>query len=148
MNEDKHPLKFRKAERLRHRSIIESVFDGGDTIYAYPLRITWIAISPEQLEQKFRNEPPNDIDALQVMITIPKRKLKHAVDRVAMRRRVREAYRLARLPLKKLVIENDNIRSLAISFIFIADKKTSYKKINKAVETLLEKLAEKVCEIK
>ncbi len=45
-------------------------------------------------------DAPADVGALQMLVTVPKKKRRRAVDRVLMRRRIREAYRINRRPLR------------------------------------------------
>ena len=138
--EPSHPLRFRKPERLRLRSLVEAVFREGDSLYAYPLRLSFLPQDAAELDGRFRNGAPRGIDTLQVMVTVPKRKLRHAVDRVLMRRRIREAYRLHRLALKERLEADPQLRTLSISIIYIADRTLPYPKVEKALLTLLRKL--------
>jgi ribonuclease P protein component len=79
---------------------------------------------------------------LQFMITVPKKKRKHAVDRVLMRRRIREAFRLHRHILDPLLQANPQWRTLSIAFIYIAPKNVSYAKTARAMEKLLNAIIE------
>ena len=69
----------------------------------------------------------------QFLISIPKKKLRHAVDRVQMRRRVREAYRLNRH-----LIPSD--LPLDIAFIYIPTTLTPYADIEKSVIRILTRI--------
>ncbi len=97
---------------------------------AYPLRAVW----RERPDDTGRNPGAAPV---QFLISIPKRRLKHAVDRVTMRRRVREAYRLARPGMEAAIGE----RRYDLSFIYVADKLLPYKRIERAVGRLLDTLA-------
>lgn len=81
---------------------------------------------------------------MQVMVTIPKKKRKHAVDRVQMRRRTREAYRLNRIYLRSLIEINPHIKTLSISLIYIHDKNLPYLIVEDKMKTLLDKLITKI----
>lgn len=140
--EPSHPLRFRKPERLRLRSLVEAVFSEGSSLYVYPLRLSFLPQDAGELDARFRNGAPRGIDSLQVMITVPKRKLRHAVDRVLMRRRIREAYRLHRLALKERLEADPQLRTLSMSIVYIADRTLPYPKVEKALLTLLSKLGE------
>ncbi|MBO4964848.1 MAG: ribonuclease P protein component [Muribaculaceae bacterium] len=137
-------LTLRKGEKLRHKALIDTLFSEGKTLYSYPLRVTWRTLSPERLSGSFRAKIPNAIGSLQMMITVPKKRRRHAVDRVLMRRRIREAYRLNRLPLKHLVEDNHEIRTLSLIFIYIGDKNEDSQLVNKKMRKLLDKIAETV----
>lgn len=67
-------LTLRKGEKLRHRSLVEGLFREGNTIYEYPLRLTWRKLSENELEGTFRSHVPERIDSLQMLITVPKKK--------------------------------------------------------------------------
>lgn len=69
------------------------------------------------------------------VISVPKRRLRHAVDRVTMRRRIREAYRLCRL--NYLPAEDARID---LALIYVADRLTCYESIEKAVQKLLSQV--------
>lgn len=130
---------LRKGERLRHRTLVNDLYEEGESLYAYPLRLQWRRVSADRIAQSFRGSIPRGIDRVQMMITVPKRRQRHAVDRVQMRRRVREAYRLNRHPLLEAAMNSHNA-TISLAFIYISDKKCSYHKIEKAMRALLEKL--------
>ena len=85
MNELPAPRKytFPKEEHLCSKKRIEQLFNRkNSSLGVYPLRLTWVA-APART-----TAPP------QVLITVPKRAFKRAVDRNRLKRLVREAYRL------------------------------------------------------
>jgi ribonuclease P protein component len=137
-------LTLRKGEKLRHRSLIEPLFKEGETIYEFPLRLTWRALDDAELKQSFRNEVPERIDSLQMLITVPKKKRRHAVDRVLMRRRIREAYRLNRLPLKADVEAESDIATLGMAIIYLADKNLPYSTIEQKIKLLLKRVGSRL----
>lgn len=137
-------LTFRKAERMRHKSLVDGVFESGITLYEWPLRLTFRTLTPRQLEDSFRHEVPGGIAPLQLMVTIPKRKLHHAVERVRMRRLIKEAYRLQRLPLKQTVAARDDIRTMSIAVVYMAPKLCDMQTISAKMGLLLKKLIAKI----
>ena len=143
--QDAPRLTLRKADRLRHRTLVNGLYDGGNSLYSYPLRMQWRALSREELEASFRGEIPKGIAPVQMMVTIPKRKQRHAVDRVLMRRRVREAYRLSRRQLLDAVTSMP-YATVSLSFVYISDQKCGYAKVQSAVVTLLNKLRKALAE--
>lgn len=68
------------------------------------------------------------------MISVPKRRLRHAVDRVLMRRRIREAFRL----LKPAPGAARPTRDIA--FVYVASKPLAYSAVRYAVDKLLRKI--------
>ncbi|MCM1291455.1 MAG: ribonuclease P protein component [Prevotella sp.] len=144
INSTQERLTLRKGEKLRHRSLVKQLFDKGNTTYAYPLRMVWRPVGEEDLHKTFCGFVPKGIGSLQMMIAVPKKKRRHAVDRVLMRRRIREAYRLNRLDLKRDVSAHPSIRTLSISFVYIADKNEPYSLVERRMNKLLNILREKV----
>ena len=96
-------LTLRKSAKLRHRTLVQDLFQKGKSVYAGPLRVTYRALSGEELKESFRLTVPDRLGPVQFMITVPKKKRRHAVDRVLMRRRIREAFRLQWHPLRNII---------------------------------------------
>lgn len=126
-----------KEEKLRHKTLVDGVFSEGKTIYDFPLRLSYRILSDEELSKSFRCGVPDKIGELQMLITVPKKKLRHAVDRVRMRRLIREAYRLNRLELKENVSQKEGIRTVSMAFIYLDNKLTDYVTIEKKMQKLL-----------
>ncbi len=137
-------LTLRKGEKLRHRSLIDPLFREGQSLYEYPLRLTWRVLGKEELEHTFRDHVPDRIGHLQMLVTVPKKKRRHAVDRVLMRRRIREAYRLNRLPLKELVENGEDTYTLGMAFIYLHDANLPYDTIESKMKHLLRRLGSKL----
>lgn len=151
MNEDEKEIKapraprltLRKEEKLRHKSLVDPLFREGKSIYEFPLRLTWRLLSPEDLERSFKGPLPECIGKLQMQITVPKKKRRRAVDRVLMRRRIREAYRLCRKELLGDVAMLPSTGTLSMSFIYIHNDNLPYSTIRRKMQSLLKKLASK-----
>lgn len=133
-------LRFPKEDKLHHRSLVEGLFRMGHSFYDFPFRVTWRILSEEELQKNFRHHVPAGIGKLQLMITVPKKKRKLAVDRVLMRRRIREAFRLNRINLKEKVENNSEIRTMSMSLIYIHDKNLPYVVVEEKLKGLLGKL--------
>lgn len=129
-----------KSEKLRHRTLVDTLFAKGHTLYEFPLRLSWRLLGEEELEDSFRKSVPDMIGPLQMLITVPKKKRRHAVDRVLMRRRIREAYRLHRLPLKEIVASNPEYRTLGLAFVYLHNENLPYSVIEQKMKSLLSKL--------
>lgn len=134
-------LTFPKSERLHHRSLIERVFSKSDgSIYDYPLRLSWRIISEEELKNNFRSHVPEGIAPVQMMVSVPKKRLRHAVDRVRMRRIIREAYRLQHHQLRTMIEDTEGIRTLSLAFVYIAAEHVEYSRIERKMRRILSKL--------
>lgn len=135
---------LRKSARLHHRSLVEGLFSRGKSIYDGPLRLTYRSLSGEMLENTFCCHVPEGIGKVQVMVTIPKKMRRHAVDRVLMRRRVREAFRLNSLPLRVAVGRSDEMRTLSLGFIYRAKENLPYSEVERRVKRLIALLIRKL----
>ena len=96
-----------KTERLCSKKLIERLFSGGNNSFpAYPLRVVYMWISSE--------EGTADVS---MMISVPKKRFKHAVKRNRVKRQVREAYRLNKHILLDAIKASEENRRLVLAFI-------------------------------
>lgn len=72
---------FKKGERLSSKKTISSLFQTGESVVSYPLRIIY-------------NHAETGPYPVCVAVSVPKRLFKRAVDRNLLKRRIRESYRL------------------------------------------------------
>lgn len=119
-----------KKEKLCSVRAIEILFGPGGAEFstlAYPLRAV------ARADEVRASDAP-----VAFLISIPKKRLRHAVDRVTMRRRVREAYRLnhSRYQLP------EGLR-VDLGFVYVADKLMSYSAVERAMNRILAALAAK-----
>ena len=143
-DEAKGRNRFSKEERLHHRSLVEGLFRLGKSFYEFPFRVTWREMSLEALEKNFRNQVPEGIGKLQMMVVVPKKKRKRAVDRVLMRRRIREAYRLNRHSLRDQIADTPEIATVSLSLIYIHNENLEYSRVEEKVVNLLGRLQTKL----
>lgn len=134
---DSRRYKHTRYERIKSRRTVERLFplhgaaSGSDGkkpngTVVYPLKAVWISRARE------------DGDAVcRILVSIPKRRIGHAVDRVKMRRRIREAYRL----LKGDVFPDDTAQTHDVAFVYVADKLHDYATVRESVSRLLKKIA-------
>lgn len=122
-----------KFDKLCSPTAIDMLFSRGATSHcedeistaiAYPLRAVWRV-----------NSHRNTGSPINFLISIPKKRLRHAVDRVKMRRRVREAYRLNRHNFET----GENIY-IDLAFIYIANDLKDYHSVERSVCRLLQKI--------
>ena len=120
-------LRLYKNEKLCSRTAVNTLFRKGNGTVAYPLRAV------------YRMHESGEAPA-QFLITIPKKRIRHAVNRVLLRRRVREAFRLHRRQLLHPALANANT-SMDIAFVYVADEILSYQVIEEKMKVLLTRMA-------
>lgn len=121
-----HHYRLYKSEKLCSKTAIDRLFSSGRSVMCYPLRVVWAC------SQRERGS------ASQFLISIPKRKHRHAVDRVLLRRRVREAYRLNKQLLLSSVSRE---RPVDLAFVWLSDEKAEFRQIEKKMQLALTRVA-------
>lgn len=77
---------------------------------------------------------------IQAAVTASSRNFKKAVDRNRVKRVLREAYRLQKLPLQNFLKEQN--KSLAVFFIYTGKGLPVFAEVHKRMETILQKLTD------
>ena len=113
---------FTKAERLCSQAAIDWLFDGkGNSFSVFPLRIIFKVI-------------PSEATTLpKLLISVPKKKFHHAVNRNRVKRLLREAYRKQKHALIAFTTAHD--LSITLAFVYISDELVSYTELEKCVST-------------
>ena len=78
---------------------------------------------------------------VQVLVSVPKKRFKHAVDRNRVKRQVREAYRHHKRSLVDAIPAD---QSLLLGFIWVGDRLLPSSIIAKRIEKLLTRITEKL----
>ena len=121
-------LRLYKSEKLCSRSAVERLFNEGESIIAYPLRAVYRLHEPIEMPAQF-------------LITVPKKRIRHAVDRVLLRRRIREAYRLSRRELLHPALTLAGV-SADMAFLYLSNEKADYHTIAEKMNQLLQRIAQ------
>ncbi len=119
-------FRFTKQEKLTGETVVTELFLQGASFIAYPVRVVWSASKSE------------DSPSLKVLMSVPKKKLKHAVDRNRVKRLLREAYRLQKEELTILVAEQH--LQVRMAFVWIPNEVLDYAKVEKKVLDALSKM--------
>jgi len=122
------PVRFRKRERIVSQKLIDQLFGGGQShsVAAFPLRAVYM-----QRERQEGQEP------VEVLVSVPKKHLHHAVDRNRVKRQVREAYRLQKELLTARVPQE---QTLDIAFIWLCDRLRPSVEIRRKMSIVLERI--------
>ena len=122
-------FKLYKSEKLCSKNEIDQLYAHGKSLIAYPLRAVYLAV------------PASDTGhavAARFLISIPKKRIRHAVRRVLLRRRTREAYRLNRNLLEAVASQGTTV---LIGFNWVANDERDYATIERSMRELLTKIA-------
>ena len=120
---------YNKTEKLKSAKLIDKLFANGKSISVYPLRLVF-------LETTF-----SESVKVKTGVSVPKRNFKKAVDRIRIKRLIREAYRL-----NKSELFNNITTQYAFMILYIGKEKSTYHMVEPAMKQLFEKfrIAEKV----
>lgn len=116
--------RFPKAEKLCSRTQTEQLFAERRSVFLYPFKVLFLPTSAEQHFPK-------------VLISVPKRRFRRAVDRNRIKRLIREVYRLEKEAGKAHLM---GINALAIVYVGKEELPLAY--LRKRWKKILVKLAE------
>jgi len=114
---------FKKEEKLKSKKLIEQLFEQGNSLSEFPLRMIYLKNNHDS------NYP------VKVSFSVSKRKFKRAVDRIRIKRLIRECYRINKHTLYQS-IENKYI----LMFTYIDEKEHKYVDIEEKMIHLMKKL--------
>ncbi len=117
---------FPKKQRLSGEKSIENLFCYGASILEGPFRAVW------SLEEN------NDNVFVKALIIVSKKRLKRAVDRNIMKRRIKESYRLHKSKLECCLDKRNQQLHLAI--IYQKEEILDYMLLDKKINLLLDRL--------
>jgi ribonuclease P protein component len=118
---------FSKNERLCSPVWIEKLFEKGKSFNRFPFRLTWLEM------------PTSDVP-VKIVISIPKRNFKKAVDRNRLRRQVKEVYRKE----KSQLYANLNDKKILLMLIYTNRTKMEFKELEQKVIEALQQLNKEV----
>jgi len=122
---------FPKAEHLCLKRDIEALFSAGSrAATAFPLRAVF------RLVPRSGDAEP----AVKVLLSVSKRRLRHAVDRNRAKRQLREAYRLRKTLLTAALPATVGLH---VALLWLADRPVPSATVAESVERLLRRIAEK-----
>lgn len=151
-----------RAERLRSLKAIRRMFDEGHSGFVYPFRYVSLVeradaerADAERLDAKGADAESPDVEMtaavetidaesrrVEVMFSVPKKFHKRANRRNLLKRRMREAYRLHREPLRERLQQQG--ATLRVALIYSTKECHTYKTISYAVQRILEQISQRL----
>ncbi len=119
MMNDINIYSFYKEEKVYGDKRVETLFARGKSFVAYPLRVVY----------NETNYPTSF--SLSILITVPKKRIKSAVKRNKIKRRISEAYRLNKHIIND--VRNKDGRRFDIGFVYVKDEVADFATIEKGV---------------
>lgn len=119
---------FKKEERLCSKRLLDSLFRNGSSFVVYPYRVVFLYIE---------STPENTVP-LQCVISVSKRRFRKAVDRNAIKRRMREVYRLQKSDLYCFLREHS--LHLLVAFQYVGKEKEPYALLYQRMGKVLAEL--------
>lgn len=118
---------YSKHEKLKSRKLIKYLFAHGKAISVFPLRLIYLKIEHDGKQP------------LQTGVSVSKRNFKLAVNRIRIKRLMREAYRLN----KSLLHTNLNGKYI-IMFIYLGKEEIPYKKLDVKMKEIIHAFLKKM----
>ena len=118
---------FTKTERLCSKVLIDKLVETGKSFNSFPFKITWLEIIENSA-------------SVQVMISVPKRIFKSAVDRNRVKRLVREGYRLN----KQFLYDNLNNKKILLMLVYTSKTVIGYKEMEEKIREILQRLSKNI----
>ena len=119
---------FRKRERMTSHLLMEALFENGSSqsVSAFPLRAVYQTI-----------ERHSDHGPAQILISVPKNRFKHAVDRNRVKRQIREAYRQHKQLLWESMADD---QEMLVGFVWLSDRHYPSKEVEQRVVKILQRI--------
>jgi ribonuclease P protein component len=119
---------FGKKEKLCSKILLERLFAEGQTFRVDAIRVLYLELTTAEA-------------TAQVVISVPKKRVKKAHDRNRVKRHIREAYRLNKPELLEKWTEEQ--RSFALALIYLSEKESEFSAMSRTMAEVVKTLAQK-----
>jgi ribonuclease P protein component len=116
-------FKLPKNERIHSKKSIKELFDKGSSFFLYPFKVLFLKI------------PEGQDGTYQVLFSVSKKKIKRAVDRNFVKRRMKEAYRL-----NKHLLSKDEDQKKLIAIIYVSKELSGFQDLEIKMQKVLKRL--------
>lgn len=123
---------FSKRERLVSQRLIDMLFgqSASHSLAAFPLRAVY------NLRERREDDEP-----VQMLVSVPKKRFHHAVDRNRVKRQVREAYRQHKQRLYDALPAD---KSLTVAFVWLSDRHLPTDEVAGRMKSMVQRLSERL----
>ena len=121
---------FGKAYKLCSKSLIDEIFESGETVKSYPLIV------------KYKSASLKSETSFQMLISAPKRTFKNAYQRNRIKRLCKEAIRKNKQILESFLSEND--LQIGLCLIYSAKDEMTVDQLDKKTKKLFNKVIEDI----
>ena len=120
---------FRKRERMVSNLLIEALFDNGKSrsVSAFPLRAVY-----HTTELREGSAP------VQVLISVPKKRFRHAVDRNRVKRQIREVWRHHKDLIWQQIPDD---KMMLVGLVWLSDSHFPTIEVEKRVVSILQRIS-------
>mgnify|MGYP000855897899 CR=1 FL=1 len=123
-------FRFTRKERVTGEKRIETLFAQGRSFMSYPFRVVYLETTQD------------GTIPMSILISVPKKRMKSAVDRNRMKRLAREAYRLNKHQF--IFWKSGEERHLDVAFISVVDKPYDYAIAEKGMQKAIRELNHRI----
>ncbi len=118
---------FAAEEKLKSKKLIEQLFKEGKSVSTNGFTLVYLV------------QPLRTFYPAQAGFSVPKRNFKHAVDRNRVKRLMREAYRLNKLPFYEKLAARQ--KQLAVMFVYKGKALPTYEATTKAIVHCMNRIS-------
>jgi ribonuclease P protein component len=123
-------FEFPKKQKLCSETVINEMFSSGKSFTTSAIRLVW------------KEDNNEDEVAVKSIIVVPKKKIRLAVKRNIIRRRMKEVYRLHKIELENM-LKGKKLK-LSIAMIYQKENILPYKTIEEEIKLILERLSNEI----
>lgn len=116
---------YPKSEKLKSKKHLDKLFSEGKSVSAFPIKMIYLPIEESENSSN------------KVGVSVPKRNFKRAVDRIKLKRLLREVYR------KNKYLLASQTQNYACMFIFVGKKPEDYAALYEKMEKVMHKFLAK-----